>query len=88
MPADKKNIIRHPELTRLTDAQLFNELSYEFDQCQNCAYRLMSVVREMGILLSAKRNLLPISLIYLHEDFILHTDRLQAIREEIEFRKI
>lgn len=87
MQPDKKNIIRHPELTRLTDAQLLKEFSYEYEQSKNAGWVLFRYIDLIGIVISRKIDL-PIPLYHLHEDFILHTDRLQAIREEIEFRKI
>ena len=86
------NIIRHPDLSRLTDLQLSKELDYTINQIMRAPVRIWDQCRLLEhIARHPEIGAKPTALVpfwKLHEDYMLHTERLQHIVDEIEYRRI
>lgn len=81
----EKQIIRHPDLSKMTDEELHNEQMYLARHAHSLSVKIDSIVFDL------KKNLLPydsVPLWKLHEDYALCTDRILAIVEEIKYRRI
>ena len=71
----------HPDLARLTDSQLDREQEYTFRAANTAAARLLNA---MAVLRSCRAPEPPMWA--LREDLSIHTDRFEAIMDEIRFR--
>lgn len=76
-------IIRHADLSKMTDQQLQIELLYCYSACQSAGARVQEAIHNIR---THRPN--PIPVWRLHEDYQIHTERLQAIIEEIQYRQI
>lgn len=86
-------IIRHPDLSRYTDKALKSEIKYLVEQCRTASRRIILQVHffeNMAEFALGKDEFSPGILPFwiLHEDYRIQTDRLQAVVEEIEYRRI
>lgn len=79
------SIFRHPELALISYKQLRREFTYTYKAFW-IAVNLVTEEAERTYRNLPTHNSAPIK--KLIEDVTIHADRLQAIREEIEYRRI
>jgi len=79
------NILRHPELSKITDKQLLIEMQYECDAANESYMKCREVIECLKRRIPIN-NTVP--LWRLNEDAQLHADRFQAIIDEINYRQI
>ncbi len=72
----------HPDLARMTDGQLSQELDYCFRQINNAHTRLQ---KALFALKNDQQPTLPTWA--LREDLSFHLDRFEAVSDEIRYRK-
>lgn len=89
MPKNDK--IRHADLSKMTDNDLINELVYfenhAYEIGDNIKKRIIKMLNEI-YRIATKTEKPTVPLWKLHEDQQSATDRMQAIIEELEYRRL